>query len=55
MAAWRTRLNLNKVQASAALGIARHTLDNYESGKTKIPRHIALACQAIAKGLKPMK
>lgn len=43
MAAWRARLKLNKVEASAALGIGRKTLASYESGKTKIPRHIALS------------
>jgi DNA-binding XRE family transcriptional regulator len=55
LVAWRERLSLNKVQACARLGIARHTLDNYESGKNDIPLAIALACAAIAYGLPPMK
>ena len=53
--AWMTRLGLNKVEASAALGIARTTLDRYLSGETTIPRYIALACAAVEKGLPPIR
>lgn len=50
-----TRLHFNKVQASAALGIARSTLDRYLDGSVVIPHSIALACAAVAHGLPPIK
>ncbi len=53
--AWMDRLHFNKVQASAALGIARSTLDRYLDGSVTIPKSIALACAAIAHGLPPTK
>jgi len=58
---WRQRLGMKKTDAMAALGIARSTLDQYETGvrrdgrgSVEIPRHIALACTAIAYGLPPI-
>ncbi len=51
--AWRERLHLNRVEASAQLGISRETLRFYETGKHPIPRYIALACAAVALGIKP--
>jgi transcriptional regulator with XRE-family HTH domain len=50
LSAWMTRLGYNKVEAAEALGIARTTLDRYLSGRTAIPRYIALACAAILEG-----
>ncbi len=52
--AWRARLGLNQVQAAKALGVARNSLRGYEAGINTIPLYIALACAAIAYGLKPM-
>ncbi len=55
LAAWMARLHINKVEASAALGIARSTLDRYLDGSVRIPLYIALACAAIAHGLPPIR
>jgi len=55
LTAWMDRLHLNKVEASAALGIARSTLDRYLDGSVRIPHSIALACAAVAHGLPPIK
>lgn len=52
--AWRERLSLDKKAAAAALGCTRNFIYSMESGSTKIPRYIALACQAISNGLPPM-
>ena len=55
---WRQRLNLNRVEAAAALGVSRNALAWWEAGHLggkprPIPRHIALACSAVAMGLPP--
>lgn len=55
LAAWMRRLDLNKVQASEKLGVARTTLDRYLSGETEIPRYVALACAALSEGLQPLR
>jgi hypothetical protein len=55
LTAWMTRLHMNKVEAAASLGIARSTLDRYLAGSVPIPHSIALACAAVAHGLKPVK
>jgi len=53
--AWRERHGFNKVEACKQLGIARGSLDAYESGLRPIPLTVALACQAISNGLPPMR
>ena len=50
---WRQQLGLNKAQAAKALGIARTTLDDYESGRYPVPPVVALACAALRMGIKP--
>ena len=52
--AWRLRLGLDKKAAAIALGCSRNYIYSLESGSTKIPLYIALACQALANGLPPM-
>lgn len=49
--AWLVRLNFNRSEGAAALGISRNTLQNYLEGKSAITRTVALACSAIAFGL----
>ncbi len=44
---WRHTHHLSKREAAAALGIARNTLRAYETGRYRIPRYIALACEAL--------
>lgn len=53
--AWRDSLGLTQAQAAEALGITRQNYALQEAGKTKtgISRTTALACAALAAGLKP--
>lgn len=53
LARWMEALDLNKVEASASLGIARSTLDRYLTGETPIPLLVSLACAARAHALPP--
>lgn len=65
--AWRAALGLTQRQAAAKLGLSVSMVKNYESGhlrrrdahtgeliEVEIPRTVALACAAIAAGLKPI-
>jgi DNA-binding XRE family transcriptional regulator len=52
--AWRERLALTATDAARVIGCSRTSIAAWESGRHKIPRYIALACQAIANGLPPM-
>jgi DNA-binding transcriptional regulator YiaG len=51
---FRERLKLNRVQLARLLGISRDRLRRWEEEAVPIPKHIALACAAIAQGLPPM-
>lgn len=58
--AWRKRLGLTKIAAAEALGISPESIANYEKGRRSdskkpvlIPKVVALACGAVAYGLKP--
>lgn len=66
---WRERLGFTKTQACAALGLSPNAYAAYERGYLEtpvwgglgnplrrprpIPKHIALACKALALGLSP--
>lgn len=50
--AWRERLGLSQPAGAEAIGVARRTLQYYEGGQP-IPKTVALACSAVAAGLKP--
>lgn len=50
---WRARLGLSQLAAARVLGMSKDTTPRYEKGTVKIPRNVALACAALAAGLKP--
>jgi len=50
---WRERMNLNKTEAALALGLSPNGYHAYETGWSRIPRYVALACSAIAMNLPP--
>lgn len=63
--AWRATMGLSQLQAATALGVSKRMIQLYEKGEKPepgtagvstrditIPRYIALACAAIAAGLK---
>ncbi len=50
---WRQKMGFNRVQAADALGMGRNTPKRYEDGETEIPLHVALACAALIRGIKP--
>jgi transcriptional regulator with XRE-family HTH domain len=56
---WRKSLGLTQAKAAEALGLGKRAIEHYDTGKrpdgqpVTIPRHIALACAAIAAGLQP--
>lgn len=54
--AWRLRLYgpRGATAAADALGCSRTSIKTWETGTHKVPRYIALACQALANGLPPM-
>ena len=50
---WRELIGLNRVQAAEALELGRNQPQRYEAGIAPIPRHVALACAALARGIGP--
>lgn len=62
---WRERLGLTKTEAAARLGLSLNGYAAYERGHIArkqgqlqmvarpIPKHVALACKALALGLSP--
>lgn len=48
---WRSTLRLSDAAAAAVLGVSRTTVARYN--REGAPRHIGLACTAIAMGLPP--
>lgn len=49
---WRKRLGLSQRGAADALGLSLRAVQNYEAGERTIPKPVALACAAIALGLR---
>lgn len=52
-AAWRKRLRLSQAAAASTLGCGRRSVQNWESGASRVPYYIALACAAVALGVTP--
>jgi transcriptional regulator with XRE-family HTH domain len=52
--AWRERLGFNQSEAARRLGCSRNAYLNWETGRSRIPLYVALACAAIAYGLPPI-
>ena len=50
---WRALMGLNRTKAAEALEIGRNQPRKYEEGIADIPAHIAFACAAMARGIKP--
>lgn len=50
--AWRKRLGLSQQEAADTLGLSIRAVQNYESGLREIPKPVALACAAIALGIR---
>ncbi len=52
--AWRKALSLTQQQAGEAIGITKRSVQLYEAGDQPVTRTVALACAALAAGLKPI-
>lgn len=48
---WLTHTGLSGLEAAKRLGISKNTVVKYR--RTGTPLHIALACAALASGIKP--
>lgn len=59
--AWRNAMGFTQAQAAEALGLGKSAIEQYDTGKRRstgetieeVPRHLALACAALARDLKP--
>lgn len=49
--AWMQHMGYNRLQAAAALGVGRNTVPRWMNEGA--PLHVALACTALALGMKP--
>ena len=52
--ALRESLEMNRAEFAAAIGIAPNTETAYETGRSRIPLYIGLACAALKAGLAPI-
>jgi Helix-turn-helix domain len=52
--AFRVRMKWRRKELGAALEISQDRLRRLLDGRSPIPRHIALACSALALGVLPM-
>lgn len=51
--AWQAHMGYNYAQACEALGVSSSTYANMLGGKAKLDLRTALACAALAAGVKP--
>lgn len=52
-AAWRKLMKVSKTKAAEMIGVSRNMPARYEEGTAEVPLTVALACAALARGLKP--
>lgn len=45
--AWRAHMQWTQAQAGEALGLAKSTIEKYESGANEVPKTVRLACLAL--------
>ena len=50
---WKAALGLTVRGVSACLGLAPNSVTKYSRDGTEIPLYVALACAAVARGVKP--
>lgn len=50
--AWRKALGYTQSEAGKELGFTRATIQNWESGVTRVPRIVCLACQQLTRSWK---
>jgi hypothetical protein len=50
---WKAALGLTVRGVAACLGMAPNTVTKYSRDGQTIPRYVALACAAVARGVKP--
>ena len=53
-AAFIARMGWTDTRAARELGCGRNSISNWTRPGARVPRYIALACQALANGLPPM-
>jgi DNA-binding XRE family transcriptional regulator len=53
VATWREQMGYTQYDAAHELGCSRKSLINWEKGRNRIPRYIALAMGALAMGMAP--
>lgn len=49
----RRQMGWSKRKLARELGMSPTTVQSYEDGRTRIPRHVALACSALICKLEP--
>ena len=49
---WRRRLRFKKCEVADRLGLHPNTVGKYSRGESKIPKVVALACDALSLGLR---
>ncbi len=50
---WRTKMRISRLEACRQLGISQNYWTKMQNGVSPIPRHIALACASLIRGIKP--
>jgi predicted transcriptional regulator len=53
--AWRERMGFNISDAARELSVSRNWIMKFDSGESVVPRHVALACAALEKGIEQAK